>query len=81
MQARLDRAYSTKLRLEAPMARQSREQILEQGHRADPRILTDTHTCYSDIRGGCGICVHCRQKDAMIQRVIHHVDVPIPENY
>lgn len=76
----LEAAYNSSLTLCAPFAHKSRSDILRIGYELDPEILTKSHTCYLDVRGGCGECVHCKQREVLIQNLLNGTDLPLPEN-
>ena len=73
-------AYSSPLTVRAPFVDLSRLHILRIGYEHDPEILTKTHTCYLDVLGGCGKCVHCKQREVLIQNLLNGTDLPLSEN-
>jgi 7-cyano-7-deazaguanine synthase len=66
MQGVLNTAYSKPIKLRFPFITMTKAEIVEHGVGLDPEILTKTHTCYTNILGGCGECSHCRQKAEII---------------
>jgi len=81
MQLMLNTAYKTRLRLLAPFKHLSRTSILRHGYALDEELITQTHTCYADTPGGCGKCVHCRQRATMINNMLSDLDEPLEENH
>lgn len=67
-------AYERKLDILTPYAGATRTELLEDAMKLDPEIITHTHTCYFDTKGGCGECIKCKQLEAMLSKK------PLPEN-
>jgi 7-cyano-7-deazaguanine synthase len=80
MQGVLDAAYSTRLYIRAPFHAMSRLRIVELARKLDPELLIESHTCYEGIVGGCGRCVHCLQKAAMLRHLETGEPLVMPEN-
>lgn len=80
MQACLNTCYSPRIRLYAPFGLMERIDVVRRALEIDPEIMTHSHTCYDDIKGGCGHCVHCQQKAAMIDHVSTGKKLMMPEN-
>ncbi len=58
------------LRVEAPFERWSRQVIVEYGWKLDPRLITESMTCYEPVLlQECGECVHCKKKAAMVAKL------------
>lgn len=81
MQTVLDVAYKHRIRLLAPFKHLSRTEIFRMGFALDEGIIDHTHTCYNAVEGGCGNCVHCRQRMTMINNLLSEEDEPLEENH
>ena len=81
MQICINSCYSSKIRVRAPFRYVPRQDLIKIGMRLDPDFLTKTHTCYTDIAGGCGKCMHCIQKEVMINNIKEGRNDPIPDNF
>lgn len=80
MQNVLDMAYSSPIAILTPFGTMARTDVVRFGNALDSEFLTHTHTCYEGIDGGCGSCVHCRQRAVMIANLASGQNDPLPEN-
>lgn len=62
-------AYVHKFEVIAPFADYTREEIFRYADHIDPEILKHAHTCYENVRGGCGICSHCLTKKELMEKL------------
>lgn len=81
MQVVIQSAYKHQITLRAPFMYKSRTEILRLGFKLDEELITHTHTCYEDVRGGCGTCAHCKQRMTMINNMLTDKDEPLEENH
>jgi len=80
MQTLVNVAYHHPMTILCPFSHLTRTEILRRGYYLDPEIVTHTHTCYRDVPGGCGDCVHCRQRQTMIDNLLHNRDQELERN-
>lgn len=80
MQICICSAYKPFIELWAPFEDKTRSEILKIGYDLDPEIITHAHTCYLPTRGGCGKCVHCKQREIMILNLKDGTNEPLPVN-
>lgn len=69
MQEVIEKAYVWRVRLEAPLQRFSRLEILRVGIAMDAEIADKSFTCYEAGEKECGKCVHCQKKAWMLGRL------------
>lgn len=80
MQAVIDETYKRKVRLLAPFAAWTRTTIVRTAAMFDCHVLSHTHTCYRPVEGGCGECIHCIQKQEILNNICTGNDLPLSEN-
>lgn len=73
--------YKRPVRFVAPFADLPRTQIALIGNTTFPGFLDMTHSCYLDVAGGCGHCVHCQQQEVIVDYVRHGIEAELPRNY
>ena len=80
MNRMLGTGYKSLVQVHTPFSHMTRFEIMQKGYELDPELLEKTHTCYADIPGGCGSCVHCEQKTVMMTALKTGMAPELPPN-
>ena len=62
MQLVFDNLLLGDVQVEAPFLDEERVDIAARAFKKDPQFFSHTHTCYANVKGGCGTCAHCVKK-------------------
>lgn len=68
-QVAVNAMFKKPARIRAPFIEMERLEIVRRAYARESLFFSHTHTCYRDVRGGCGMCKHCEQKRGYMQAV------------
>lgn len=62
-------AFVHPFQVTTPFVDWERRDIFEWCKANAPDVLTVAHTCYENVRGGCGLCLHCKTKASILAEI------------